>query len=103
MRSVFFFYQGTCYIWTLSGGRGTDPVKVHLKKTFEAHSKYGIKCLFSPDSTYAFYYYNSSMHEADLFLGHLVFLEILCIAYFFYIICTFVSNRKVKWSFILSY
>lgn len=80
---VFFFYQGTCYIWTLSGGRGTDPVKVHLKKTFEAHSKYGIKCLFSPDSTYVFYYYSSSMHEADLFLGHYVFLEILCIAYFF--------------------
>lgn len=78
-----FFYQGTCYIWTLSGGRGTDPVKVHLKKTFEAHSKYGIKCLFSPDSTYVFYYYSSSMHEADLFLGHYVFLEILCIAYFF--------------------
>lgn len=24
------------------------------------------------------------MHEADLFLGHLVFLEILCIAYFFF-------------------
>ncbi|XP_056020358.1 target of rapamycin complex subunit lst8-like isoform X2 [Ostrea edulis] len=43
--------KGVCYIWTLSGGRGTDPVKIHLKKTFEAHSKYGIKCLFSPDST----------------------------------------------------
>lgn len=82
-EKCFFFYQGTSYIWTLSGGRGTDPVKVHLKKTFEAHSKYGIKCLFSPDSTYAFYYYSSSMHEADLFLGHYVFLEILCIAYFF--------------------
>lgn len=39
-----------------------------------------------------------------IFLGHLVFLEILCIAYFFfYIICIFVSNRKVKWTFILSY
>lgn len=59
---LVFFYQGTCYIWTLSGGRGTDPVKVHLKKTFEAHSKYGIKCLFSPDSTYVFYFYSSSMH-----------------------------------------
>ncbi|XP_061181019.1 target of rapamycin complex subunit lst8-like [Saccostrea echinata] len=43
--------KGMCYIWTLSGGRGTDPVKVHLKNNFEAHSKYGIKCLFSPDST----------------------------------------------------
>lgn len=32
---------------------------------------------------YIYIYYSSSMHEADLFLGHLVFLEILCIAYFF--------------------
>lgn len=79
----FFFYQGICYIWIFFGGRGIDFVKVYLKKIFEAYFKYGIKCLFSLDFTYAFYYYSLFMYEVDLFLGYYVFLEILCIVYFF--------------------
>ncbi|OWF51796.1 Target of rapamycin complex subunit lst8 [Mizuhopecten yessoensis] len=40
-----------CYIWTLTGGRGTDPTQLHPKTKFEAHGRYALKCLFSPDST----------------------------------------------------
>ncbi|XP_060068639.1 target of rapamycin complex subunit lst8-like [Ylistrum balloti] len=40
-----------CYIWTLTGGRGTDRTQLHPKTKFEAHNRYALKCLFSPDST----------------------------------------------------
>lgn len=98
MRSVFFFYQGICYIWIFFGGRGIDFVKVYLKKIFEAYFKYGIKCLFSLDFTYAFYYYSLFMYEVDLFLGYYVFLEILCIVYFF-ILFVYLYLRKSKMVF----
>lgn len=43
--------KGDCYIWTLTGGRGEEPTKLHPKTKIPAHKKYGLKCQFSPDST----------------------------------------------------
>ncbi|XP_025105800.1 target of rapamycin complex subunit lst8-like isoform X2 [Pomacea canaliculata] len=43
--------KGMCYIWTLTGGRRSEPTKIHPKKKFQAHNTYALKCLFSPDST----------------------------------------------------
>ncbi|KAJ8318610.1 hypothetical protein KUTeg_003701 [Tegillarca granosa] len=44
--------KGNCYIWTLTGGRGNDPTQLHPKAKFEAHNRYVLRCLFSPDSTW---------------------------------------------------
>lgn len=47
---------GTCYIWTLSGGRAPDEPTIirerSEKPSFSAHKRYALKCAFSPDSTY---------------------------------------------------
>lgn len=68
-----------------------------MKKIFEAYFKYGIKCLFSLDFTYAFYYYSLFMYEVDLFLGYFIFLEILCIVYFFFILFVYLYLIE-KWN-----
>ncbi|CAH1794585.1 unnamed protein product, partial [Owenia fusiformis] len=43
--------KGNCYIWTLTGGRGDESTQLHPKSKIQAHQKYVLKCLFSPDST----------------------------------------------------
>jgi len=43
--------KGACYIWSLTGGRDDIATQLHPKKMISAHRKYGLKCLFSPDST----------------------------------------------------
>lgn len=39
--------KGSCYIWTLTG----EPSKSKPRKHIKAHSKYALRCKFSPDST----------------------------------------------------
>ena len=41
-----------CYLWTMTANRPGGPSKLHPKKKFQAHSRYVLKCLFSPDSTW---------------------------------------------------
>jgi G protein beta subunit-like protein len=43
--------KGMCFIWTLTSMGGTSPMQPHLKTQFQAHKRYALKCLFSPDST----------------------------------------------------
>lgn len=43
--------KGVCYIWALTGGRSGESTQAHPKAKLQAHKKYGLKCLFSPDST----------------------------------------------------
>jgi len=44
--------KGMCYIWTLSSTMGgASQTQAHLKTKFQAHKRYGLKCVFSPDST----------------------------------------------------
>jgi len=45
--------KGMCYVYSLARGRRVDddPTKSILKHKFLAHSKYALKCVFSPDST----------------------------------------------------
>eukprot|EP00794_Sanderia_malayensis_P009012 gene9012-9976_t len=43
--------KGDCYVWSLSGGIDDKPTVFHPKDKVPAHKKYGLKCLFSPDST----------------------------------------------------
>jgi G protein beta subunit-like protein len=45
--------KGNCYVYSLARGRrgDDDPTKSILKHNFSAHSKYALKCQFSPDST----------------------------------------------------
>jgi len=43
--------KGNCYLWTMNANRKHGPSSLHPKKKFQAHSKYILKCLFSPDST----------------------------------------------------
>ncbi|XP_054270856.1 target of rapamycin complex subunit lst8 [Macrosteles quadrilineatus] len=42
--------KGHCYIWSLSGGM-EQQTKLNPKQKIEAHSRYALKCKFSPDST----------------------------------------------------
>ena len=53
--SVFFF-QGKCFMWTLTGGRKDEPTHLHPKSDFVVSNRYALKCLFSPDSTYVLFH-----------------------------------------------
>ena len=52
---LYYAIQGRCYIWTLTGGRSGDPTQPHVKADYSVSSRYALKCLFSPDSTYVLY------------------------------------------------
>jgi len=43
--------KGDCYVWSLSGGVNEHPTVFHPRDKIPAHKRYGLKCLFSPDST----------------------------------------------------
>lgn len=53
--------KGNCYIWSLTGGHpknsngysknNSTPISLYPKQKLPAHKKYGLKCLFSPDSS----------------------------------------------------
>ncbi|XP_065065800.1 target of rapamycin complex subunit lst8-like [Rhopilema esculentum] len=43
--------KGDCYVWRLSGGSDENPTVFHPEDKIPSHKKYGLKCLFSPDST----------------------------------------------------
>jgi G protein beta subunit-like protein len=43
--------RGHCYIWSLTGGVGEEPIKLNPKLKIVAHKRYALKCKFSPDST----------------------------------------------------
>ena len=52
-------------MWTLTGGRKDEPTHLHPKSDFTVSTRYALKCLFSPDSTYVFIDYgkpNILMH-----------------------------------------
>eukprot|EP00795_Rhopilema_esculentum_P009054 gene9054-16700_t len=48
---IFSEFQGDCYVWRLSGGSDENPTVFHPEDKIPSHKKYGLKCLFSPDST----------------------------------------------------
>ena len=41
--------KGTCYVWSLT--EKEEKTVFYPKQRIPAHSKYGLKCLFSPDSS----------------------------------------------------
>lgn len=43
--------KGTCYVWSLSSGIGTNPITLTPRTKLNAHTRYALKCRFSPDST----------------------------------------------------
>lgn len=43
--------KGHCYIWALRNGGADEPTKLNPKHKIVAHNKYGLSCVFSPDST----------------------------------------------------
>ncbi|XP_065680195.1 target of rapamycin complex subunit lst8 [Hydra vulgaris] len=43
--------KGTCYVWSLTGVK-EQRTMFHPKQKLSAHNKYGLKCLFSPDSNF---------------------------------------------------
>ena len=43
--------KGHCYVWSLSGGSNEEPTVFFPKHKIQAHKKYGLKCMFSPDSS----------------------------------------------------
>lgn len=47
----FLCKKGFCFYWTLSGGWGDKPSKLGRCISNQVHKRYGLKCLFSPDST----------------------------------------------------
>jgi len=43
--------KGTCFVWALRSGNGSEPTQLTPKKKLAAHKRYALKCKFSPDST----------------------------------------------------
>lgn len=43
--------DGNCFIWNLTGGFGDTSLRIGKDKVYTPHKRYGLKCLFSPDST----------------------------------------------------
>ena len=43
--------QGGCHVWSLTGGLKEERTVFYPKQRLAAHEKYGLKCLFSPDSS----------------------------------------------------
>jgi len=43
--------KGGCHVWSLTGGLKEERTVFYPKQRISAHSKYGLKCLFSPDSS----------------------------------------------------
>ncbi|KAG1700940.1 Target of rapamycin complex subunit lst8 [Nymphon striatum] len=44
--------KGVCYIWSMKYGEDDKLVELKATMKLEAHSKYGLKCKFSPDSSF---------------------------------------------------
>lgn len=42
--------KGKCYIWSLVGGEGDEPIILQPLKVFEPHTRHALKCKFSPNS-----------------------------------------------------
>jgi G protein beta subunit-like protein len=55
----FLKKKGFCYVWTLRGGfNDRDEIKIIPRdKVFQPHQRYALKCLFSPDSTLVYLFY----------------------------------------------
>lgn len=43
--------KGMCYVWRLTGGAREEKTIFYPQQRIPAHVKYGLKCLFSPDSS----------------------------------------------------
>ncbi|XP_036368013.1 target of rapamycin complex subunit lst8 isoform X2 [Octopus sinensis] len=43
--------KGRCYVWSLSGSHKSECSFLHKRAEFQAHKRYALKCMFSPDST----------------------------------------------------
>ena len=43
--------DGYCYVRAITGGFGNTSIQLGRETSFQAHKRYGLKCLFSPDST----------------------------------------------------
>ena len=43
--------KGGCHVWSLTGGLKEERTVFYPKQRIPAHDKYGLKCLFSPDSS----------------------------------------------------
>lgn len=43
--------KGGCHVWRLTGGLKEERTVFYPKQLIPAHQKYGLKCLFSPDSS----------------------------------------------------
>lgn len=44
--------DGNCFIWNLTEGFGDTSLRILARdKVYTPHKRYGLKCLFSPDST----------------------------------------------------
>ena len=49
--------EGSCWIWTLIGAFGESELRISGRdKVYQPHMRYALKCLFSPDSTYGFFF-----------------------------------------------
>uniref|UniRef100_A0A6M2DSP2 Target of rapamycin complex subunit lst8 n=1 Tax=Xenopsylla cheopis TaxID=163159 RepID=A0A6M2DSP2_XENCH len=44
--------KGHCFVWSLNSGNPDEPTKLTPKQHIEAHSKYALRCRFSPDSAF---------------------------------------------------
>lgn len=43
--------KGTCFVWSISPGKTMEGImQLHPRRKLDAHTKYGLKCKFSPDS-----------------------------------------------------
>lgn len=43
--------KGTCFVWSISLGKTLEGImQLHPRRKLDAHTKYGLKCKFSPDS-----------------------------------------------------
>ena len=46
-----FFCQGTCFVWSVSQCKTMDGImQVNPRAKLKAHTRYALKCKFSPDS-----------------------------------------------------
>jgi G protein beta subunit-like protein len=43
--------EGTCWVWSLTGGFGSIPLQLGREDQIQPHRRYALKVLFSPDST----------------------------------------------------
>lgn len=43
--------KGRCFVWSLSGSHKSECTFLCSRAEFQAHKRYALKCMFSPDST----------------------------------------------------